>query len=383
MVSMIFLQIDIYEIPNTADEWGKLFYSFPIHIRLLMGVILIFCMVITVLFAIIIGSRIYKTNRNITARQLQRKYQSVFTQLLFEDDSRLISDTFFTLFDKRDLKNKHRRSVLLEELIHLHENFTGETATRLELIYRKLNFHKDSLKKLYNRRWHMVAKGLRELALMNIKEATEPILPFIRNKNPLLRMEARIALVKLNEDDPLFFLSKEKELLSAWDMANLHAMLAKLPETSIPFFSMWLNSENKSVVLFCISMIGAFRQNDAIPVLLRLLDQNDEPLKHATIKALREMNALQAEEKLIAMYPLETNEVQNEILKSLETIASERSIPLYDHILRQPVPDLQHALHSVKALLSLGERGKIMLEKLDQKSERLQLIIRHASDVRL
>src|SRR5690349_20653020 len=174
----MFLQIDLYEIPTTADEWGKLFYSFPVHIRILMGVILIFCLVITVLFAVILGSRIFKTNRNGTLKLIQRKYQPVFTQLLFEDDDRLLSDSFFTLFEKKDLTNEHRRSVLLEELIHLHENFTGETAVRLELIYRKLDFHKDSLRKLKSRRWYLIAKGLRELALMNINEATEPMLRF-------------------------------------------------------------------------------------------------------------------------------------------------------------------------------------------------------------
>jgi HEAT repeat protein len=381
---MIFLQIDLYEIPTSADEWGKLFYSFPIHIRILMGVILIFCMVITVLFAVIIGSRIFKTNRNSTAKLIQRKYQPVFTQLLFEDDSRLLSDSFFSLFEKKDLQNKHRRSVLLEELIHLHENFTGETATRLELIYRKLDFHKDSQAKLKSRRWYLVAKGLRELALMNIREATEPMLVYINSKNELLRMEARIALVKLNEKDPLFFLSKETESLTAWDMANLHAMLAKLPEENIPFFSTWLNSSNKSVVLFCISMIGAFKQNDTIPVLLRMLDLHDESVRQASIKALREMNALEAEEKLVAMYPLETPTVQNEILKSLEAIASEKSISLFDHILRQPVPDLQHALHSIKALLLLGDKGKAVLKRITEiKNERIQLIISHAADARL
>ena len=381
---MTFLQIDLYEIPNTADEWGKLLYSFPIHIRILMGVIVIFCLIITLLFAVILGSRIFKTNRLVTERYIQRKYQQIFTQLLFEDDDRLISDTFFKLFDKKDLKRKHRRSVLLEELIHLHENFTGETAVRLELIYRKLGFHLDSIKKLKSRRWYVVAKGMRELALMNIHEAKDRISRFVSNRNDILRMEARISLVKLSENDPLFFLANETEALSAWDMANLHAMLVKIPESNIPFFSNWLNSPNKTVVLFCISMIGAFRQNDAIPVLLRLLDQQDELIKQAAIKALREMNAQQAEEKLIAMYPLETPEVQNEILKSLETIASDNSITLYEHILRQPVPELQQALFSVKALLSLGERGKSIVRKIAElNNDRLQVIISHASDARL
>lgn len=381
---MILLQIDFSEIPHSADEWGKLLYSFPVHIRILMVVILLFCLVITVLFAVILGSRIFKTNRTGTERYIQKKYQPVLTQLLFEDDNRLISDTFFTLFDKKDLNDKHRRKVLLEELIHLHENFTGETARRLELIYRKLEFHNDSLEKLKSLRWYKVAKGLRELALMNISEATGTILPFIKNKNEILRMEARISLVKLSEKDPLFFLEKETEALSAWDMANLHAMLAKLDETKIPDFSQWLNSGNKSVVLFSISMIGAFRQHETTDILIKLLDSKDDLIKSAVIKTLREMNASKAEEKLIAMYAGETEEIQIAILKSLETIASDRSVPLYESILSQPDPDLQHALFSVKALHALGDHGQKIIDRISKiNNDRLRLIISHASDTRL
>lgn len=381
---MTVLQIDFSEIPHSADEWGKLLYSFPVHIRILMVVILLFCLVITILFAVILGSRIFKTNRSGSERYIQKKYQPVLTQLLFEDDDRLIADSFFTLFDKKDLTDKHRRKVLLEELIHLHENFTGETAMRLELIYRKLEFHNDSLEKLRSRRWYKVAKGLRELALMNIREATDAILPFIKNRNEILRMEARISLVKLSEKDPLFFLEKETEPLSAWDMANLHAMLSKLSDSQIPVFSSWLNSKNKTVVLFCISMIGAFKQHEAIDVLIKLLESKDDAIKYAVIKSLREMNASKAEEKLIAIYAAESAEIQHAILKSLDTIGSVKSLPLYENILRQPLPDLQHALLSVRALHSLGDKGKKIIGQLEElNSDRINLIISHASDARL
>lgn len=381
---MTILQIDFSEIPHSADEWGKLLYSFPVHIRILFVVILLFCLVITILFAVIIGSRIFKTSRTGTERYIQKKYQPVITQLLFEDDDRLISDNFFTLFDKKDLSDRHRRKVLLEELIHLHENFTGETAVRLELIYRKLEFHNDSLEKLKSRRWYKVAKGLRELALMNIREATGAILPFIKNKNEILRIEARISLVKLSEKDPLFFLEKETEPLSAWDMANLHAMLSKLSDTQIPNFASWLNSKNKTVVLFCIAMIGAFRQHDATDVLINLLESKDDAIKFAVIKALREMNASKAEEKLIGVYAGESADIQLAILKSLETIGSAKSLPLYEQILRQPLPDLQNALLSVKALLSLGDNGKKIIRQLEElNSDRIRLMISHASDARL
>ena len=203
-------------------------------------------------------------------------------------------------------------------------------------------------------------------------------------RSEILRMEARITLVKLSEKDPLFFLASETEPLSAWDMANLHSMLSKLPENQIPDFSTWLQSGNKSVVLFCISMIGAFKQHEATDVLLRMVDNDDEAIKYAVIKALREMGSSKAEEKLISMYQDSSPDIRHAILKSLESIASEKSIPLYEKILRGPVPELQDAILSVKALLSLGVRGKNIINDIsDLKNERMMLVIQHASDARL
>ena len=71
-------------------------------------------------------------------------------------------------------------------------------------------------------------------------------------------------------------------------------------------------------------------------------------------------------------------------MKALESFASEKSIPLYDRILREPAPELAHALHSVKGLLLLGSKGKAVLSELALlQNDRLQLIISHASDLRL
>jgi HEAT repeat protein len=131
-------------------------------------------------------------------------------------------------------------------------------------------------------------------------------------------------------------------------------------------------------------MIGAFRQHDATDLLIKLLESKDDAIKNAVIKSLREMNASKAEEKLIGVYEGESTEIQHAILKSLETIGSVRSLPLYENILRQPLPDLQHALLCVKALHSLGDKGRKVIGQLEElNSERIRLIISHASDSRL
>ena len=251
-------------------------------------------------------------------------------------------------------------------------------------IFIQLNFHQDSIHKLKNKRWYIIAKGMRELALMNVKQALPLVSEFINNKNEILRMESRIAIMKLSENDPLSFLSRETTPLSGWDTANIYSMLSKMPEKLIPDFSKWLNSPNKDVVLFSIQMIGTFRQQESVEILLTLLKSENEKIRLASINALRLLNASAAENPMIEIYEKEGINVRTEILKTIEVIGSQFSIPFLEKILNQPLEDYPLIIQAVRALLALGIRGSIIVDQLYQKSgPQMQLVINHAKDKRL
>ncbi len=378
------LQIDWSNIQYTVDEYSRTLYSFPVHIRFLLGVTVLFLVFIFILLNVILGSRIYKTKLLNKRKQLREKYKPLFTQLLFEDESFLLDPNLLEKFAAEDLENKYHRSILCDEIIHLHENFTGEAASRLELLFVKLGLHHDSIEKIKNRRWYITAKGMRELALMNVRESQTNLSEFLNHKNDILRMEARISIMKLSTENPLSFLSKIKEPLSAWDQANIYSMLTKMPEQTIPDFSNWLNSTNKSVVQFCILMIGAFRQQDSMNVLIHMLDHEDEVVRLSVIKALRELNAYASESKLVIMYPLETEDVQFEIVKTLEAVGKESSATLMEKILRQPVKNHSISIQAVKTFLATAQDAKQRLDHLLESSNpQLKLIVQHAQDKRL
>jgi hypothetical protein len=376
------LQIDWTDLQFTVDDFGRTVYSFPIHIRILLGVTVLFMLIILILLGVIMASRIYKTKRVIRKKMLLKKYQPVFRKLLFEEG--IESGDIPGLFDSVDLKKKFHRETLLDEIVHLHQNFTGETAERLEEIFVILNFHSDSLRKLTNRRWYVAAKGMRELALMNVKSAYPSIATYLSSKNEILRMESRISLMKLSDEDPLAFLSKETAPLTDWDTANIYTMLSKMPETMIPDFSKWLNSSNPDVVIFCIRMIGTFKQQESVNTLLLLLKSEDPRIRVAVIRALRELNAAAGEQTLLDIYSLEDNNVRNEILRTLEVIGSSRSEQLFEKILAQPIDDYPIAIQAVRSLLALGDRGIRSVERIfEAAGPQLQLVIRHAKDKRL
>lgn len=359
-------------------------YTFPLHIRILIGITLGFVVVVILLLMVIMGSRIYKTRRERQREVLRRKYQPVFMELLFGTDDDLIEQEVIGRFDPVDLKTPYNQEILLEETIHLHENFSGETATRLEQLYVVLGFHEVSKARLKSKRWDRVAKGMRELSLMNVRDAEPLISPYLKSKNDILRREARVALVKLSLQDHLSFLARETEPLTDWDQAVIYSMLSKMPEISIPDFSTWLDSPNATVVEFCISMIGAFRQQESLPVLLRLLQDPVEKRRLLAIRALREMGAAAAEQPLLDLYPSAGPEIRREILRTLEVVGSERSLKPIHQVLLQPLSDLPLAIQAVRSLLAAGPRGEQLVEQLAVHGDpKIQQVIRHARDKRL
>lgn len=378
------LQIDWTDLQYTADEVSRDVYSFPVHIRVLIGVTILFLAIILVLLAVIMGSRIYKTQRENKRILLRKKYQPIFTRILFESDEALSDEEVYKLFEETDLKIPYHREIINDEIIHLHSNFTGDAALRLEKLFVQLLFHEDSIRQLKSTQWHLVAKSMRELALMNVREAHPILAKFLNSKNEILRMEARVAMMKLSETEPLSFLSKETEPLTDWDKANIHAMLTRMESPVIPDFSIWLNSPNKTVIHFCIMMIGNYRQQESADVLVRILNHEDEIIRLAVVRALRDLNARSSEESLITLYPLETSEIQFEILKTLEVIGREKSTFLLEKILKHPITEYRLAIQAVRSLLVTAGNGPQKVQEMLRTGEpTLQMIIRHALDKRL
>lgn len=131
-------------------------------------------------------------------------------------------------------------------------------------------------------------------------------------------------------------------------------------------------------------MIGYYRQQESAPVLVKMLDHPDEYIRLAAIRALRELNAHSSEENLITLYPLETSEIQHEILKTLEVIGKDKSTHLLEKILKQPITEYRLAIQAVRALLVTSPLGQQKVKEMQQHGEPvLQSIILHALDKRL
>lgn len=378
------LQINWSDIQYGSEGVNRTVYSFPLHIRILWLITFSFVLLILILLLFVITSRIVKTKRTIRRADLIKQYQPILSELLFGHETDPDRETVRNIFGEEVLSDPFKRDILLEEILHLHDNFTGASAERLEKIFQQLDLHLDALERLKSKKWHEVARGMRELAFMNVKEAYSPISDYLSHKNEMLRYEARITLMKLNETDHLAFLDKEHAQLSEWDQSYIYTMLCKMPESAVPDFSRWLDSTNPSIVDLSITMTGAFHQQHSVPKLLSMLKNADESRRIRIIRALKKCGATASEAFLIERYQGETPDVQKEIIQSFMTLGSGKSIQFLTGLLKQRQEDITQTVNILRSLLATGPEGeKAVNEFFLRSDERMRMAVLHAKDQRL
>ena len=125
--------------------------------------------------------------------------------------------------------NEKTREVLIQEIMLLNSNLAKEVELK-------------------------TGKGCLDYGL--IKPELERCL---NSSNEIMRMEAEMALILLNTEDPFSFLNKlEKEFTPLEQLQVYHLM--KRHQIKHTDFSRWLSSPNESIVLFSKRMIRAFHQ---------------------------------------------------------------------------------------------------------------------------
>jgi len=197
--------------------------------------------------------------------------------------------------------SRYRRQVLIDQIKDVSVNLKGDSWAKLRELYLKLGLGAESLRKAYDRRWHIKIKGFRELAYMNMKDANEEIFKCLNSGNEILRMEAQIALVRLNDDNPFGFLDHLIRPFSLWEQITLHELIVQ-HGIDVPEFRQWLNSPNDTVVMFALRMIKEFNQISAEGEVRKILNHNSGGVRRIAIEVAGDLKLESTLEVMKRMY---------------------------------------------------------------------------------
>ncbi len=380
-----FLRKQIDELTRKSERKRKTFF-FP-WIDFEKSSALILVLVIVIIYSalsMIILLVIILFHRNLMEREarkrqdLKERYQALLMDFLFEEEETTEVPEKINAI----AANRFNRVILMEEMRDLTVNLSGDAADKMRDLYYKLNLNADSKAKTMSRKWHIKIKGFRELAFMNVKDANEEIFRCLDSRNDIMRMEAQLALVRLNDDDRFSFLDHLQRPFTKWEQLNVHEMIVG-HNLEVPDFDRWLVSGNKTVVIFALKMIRVFKQKRSWEKITEQLDCDDPEIRKTAITVLGELRIRRSVSNLKKHYKYEVYENQLEILIALGKIADESVLGFLVKVIDKE-DDVQLQIEAAKALRDMGKNGENALQKLmvsDYKN--YKIIIKHVLDKRI
>lgn len=328
---------------------------------LLITLIAVFILITLVLFSIIMiyrGVKIFDTNYIIS---LKEQYDEVFMNASFSEPGSLPEHIEKAKqLNTKYLGNKRHARIITNELIHLANTFSGESKNNLNEIYVKAGFLEYSENKIKSGHWESVAQGIREIAAMKTNTVTEYVKHLRKSTNRLIAENAQLTLVKIKGFGGLDFLNEIQEPVSDWQQINLIEALKEYATASVPDFTKWLESKEKSVVLFAIRLIRYFKKIDNGERLIPLLKHKDDKIKAAAIQTLTEFGNRQILDQLIDSYTRESHTIQIEIIKAYASLADSNTIGVLPLWIKR-TNDMEIQKTCIEAILALNVLDELKL----------------------
>ena len=253
----------------------------------------------------------------------QQDYESQLVTYLYSgnDDDAFSSEQQLIINELKDcISDPFKRKIIVSTLLKLRNEISGEMAESIDKLYVKLGLLRYSLDKLRDKKWDVIAIGIRELTQFKIKAVHKIIMNNINHPKKEVRKEMQLYLVHLYAFKGLEFLDVLETPLSEWDQIQLLEILQLNNETEVADIRPWLKSSNDSVVIFALKLAKVYNQFDAKEELIELLSHKSTEVRINAISALSHLNIVEAKNILKNNFSERSHEEQIAFLKMMENV---------------------------------------------------------------
>jgi HEAT repeat protein len=332
------------------------------------------------------ASRVIKSGRLRRANSLRTSFQKTLNKIVVNESFGQETQGPAFEFYIAELRyftegSSLARQVLIDQIVDLKKSLTGNSARALIQTYKALLLHEESLKKLKAHRWEKRASGIRQLAEMGVRQSIPDIKRNLSARNPTLREETLVAMVRL-EAHPLSFMNSYPGYFSAWMRINIFNYLRKIDPRDLPLFSQWFNHTNQSAILFAISMASEFKQMDSLPGLAKLLHSPDDRIVGMAASAIGELEAFQYRQQVAGLSSRAWNSpgLAGKVIACIGKIGDLKNdgatlVEFLSH------PNYDVRFEAVAALLKFGKGGAQYLQAHEVQADvSVAGIVKHFSD---
>lgn len=236
------------------------------------------------------------------------------------------------------MKNLKARQFIIDELVRCKKNFSGAVAENIVVLYKHLGLKSDSIKKMKSgNKWHIKAKGIQELYMMDQQDVLTTIYKNTNSNNEFVRMEAQTGVIHLTGFPGLRFLDVISYPLTEWQQLKLLEQLKLSPLTEdlsikIPH---WLLSKNDTVVVFALKLADEYQEFSVRDKVITCLVHQTATIRSQALKTLIRLSDEKTASILLGCINKESFSNQAYILDALQYLASDKEkyflLNLFDH----------------------------------------------------
>jgi len=284
-------------------------YSFIELFKKLDSIIIFVWILITILLFSVITIIIYLKYLRSTLRRneksktkIEKKFETAVIKYLYagDEDSKEISSAQQLLIEqlKKKTKKKYRKDILIATMLKLGYEISGEMADSINQLYIQIGLKEYSLSKIKDKKWSLIAEGIRELTLFEVKEVQHLVKEHINHPKSEVRSEMQLYLVNLFHFKGLDFLNDIKTPISEWDQIQLLEVLQLFRTQEISDISSWLKSTNESVVFFSLKLAKIYNQYGVKEELIALLYHPNVNVRIEAIHIIDHLHIIEAKKDL-------------------------------------------------------------------------------------
>ncbi|WPR71260.1 hypothetical protein SLW70_15160 [Flavobacterium sp. NG2] len=240
-----------------------------------------------------------------------------------------------------------KRKIIIHTLLKLRNEISGETADAIQNLYYQTGLMEQAVTKLKHKKWDVVARAIKELSQFEIKEVHDDIKLLVNHPKKEVRNEIQKYLVKLFCFDGLDFLNVLENQLSEWDQIQLLEILQKADNQKIPDISVWLKSNNPSVISFAIKLARIFNQFETKDEILELFKHPNLDIRIQAIEVVDHLGILEAFELLKKDITERTLEEQIAFFKMSEKMCTTADIPFVMEFLLHENFDIRASVNNI------------------------------------
>lgn len=307
--------------------------SFIQFIWIICGILFI---IIVVLIIYLKYLRSHLRKKEMLTAKDEKEYESyLITYLYAGNEEEDISSEQQLIINqlKKCITVPYRREIIVSILLKLKNEISGETAESIEKLYFQTGLLSYSLSKLRNKKWYIIAGGIKELAQFNIKEVHDEVKILINHPKKEVRKEVELYMVNLFHFKGLDFLNILQTPLSEWDQIQLLEVLQKFDNQEISDIRPFLKSSNDSVVIFALKLAEIYNQFEAKEELIEMLEHKNQKIRRDAIHVLSHLNVIEAKGILKSSFNERSQEEQIAFFKMIENLYESSDEPfVLEHI---------------------------------------------------